>query len=236
MTRWRAWGETSSPGFSWMPTRRRRSTPRSGRTGWGTKACSRAPEPRRSSPPRSASPRSCRAWRSAPTTLWETRTGHYTGERKAGRTPSGSTRRKRRKAMLRQILTYPDPFLSTRALPVKRVDGKLRDLIRDMFETMYASKGIGLAATQVGVGKRVIVVDVSPAVEEEVKPLALVNPEIVEKRGWVEGTGGCLSVPGVEGTVCRAESVVVRGRDEDGDPAPVEGDGRPSPAPRHETD
>jgi len=138
--------------------------------------------------------------------------------------------------MLRPILTYPDPFLSTRALPVQRVDGKIRDLIRDMFETMYASKGIGLAATQVGVGKRVIVVDVSPAVEEEVKPLALVNPEIVEKRGWVEGTEGCLSVPGVEGTVCRAESVVVRGRNEDGDPVTVEAYGLLSRAIQHEID
>ena len=81
-----------------------------------------------------------------------------------------------------------------------------------------------------------IVVDVSPAVEEEVKPLALVNPEIVEKRGWVEGTEGCLSVPGVEGTVGRAESVVVRGRNEDGDPVTFEAYGLLSRAVQHEID
>jgi len=138
--------------------------------------------------------------------------------------------------MRRRILTYPDPFLSTKTLPVESVDGKIRELIRDLFETMYDASGVGLAATQVGVGKRVIVVDVSPAVEEEVKPLALVNPEIVEKWGWVEGTEGCLSVPGVEGMVCRAESVVVRGRNEDGDPVTVEADGLLSRAIQHEID
>jgi len=117
----------------------------------------------------------------------------------------------------RQILTYPEPFLATKALPVRSVDGRIRELVRDMFDSMYESKGIGLAAPQVGVGKRVIVLDISP-VEEEIKPLALVNPEIVGKQGQVEGMEGCLSVPGVEGTVCRYESVTVRGKDENGDP------------------
>jgi peptide deformylase len=137
--------------------------------------------------------------------------------------------------MRRRILTYPDPFLSTIALPVENVDGKIRELIRDMFETMYDAKGVGLAATQVGVGKRVIVVDISPA-EEEAKPLALVNPEVVRKTGQVEGTEGCLSVPGVEGTVCRAESVVVRGKNEHGDPVTVEAQGILSRALQHEID
>jgi peptide deformylase len=137
--------------------------------------------------------------------------------------------------MRRRILTYPDPFLSTIALPVECVDGKIRELIRDMFETMYDAKGVGLAATQVGVGKRVIVVDVSPA-EEEAKPLALVNPEVVRRTGQVEGTEGCLSVPGVEGTVCRAESVVVRGKNEHGDPVTVEAQGILSRALQHEID
>jgi peptide deformylase len=137
--------------------------------------------------------------------------------------------------MRRRILTYPDPFLSTKALPVESVDGKIRELIRDMFETMVDANGVGLAATQVGVGKRVIVVDVSP-VEEEARPLALVNPEIVRKTGRVEGTEGCLSVPGVEGTVCRAESVVVRGKNEHGDPVTVEAQGILSRALQHEID
>src|SRR3972149_4754177 len=198
MTRWRAWGETSSPGFSWTPTRRRRSTPRSGRTGWGTRRSSRSPEARPTPPPRSASPPSCRGWSSAPTTLSQTRTAHYTGGRRAGRTWPVSTRRRRWRTMRRRILTYPDPFLSTKALPVESVDGKIRELIRDMFETMVDAKGVGLAATKVGVGKRVIVVDVSP-VEEEARPLALVNPEVVRKTGQVEGTEGGLSAPGGEG-------------------------------------
>ena len=137
--------------------------------------------------------------------------------------------------MLRPILTYPDPFLSTMSLPVTIVDGKIRELIRDMFETMYAAKGIGLAAPQVGVGKRVIVVDISP-VEETARPLALVNPEIVGKQGKVEGMEGCLSVPGVEGMVCRHESIVLRGLNEQGVPVTLEARGMLSRALQHEID
>ncbi len=137
--------------------------------------------------------------------------------------------------MLRPILTYPDPFLSTKALPVPKVDETVRRLVRDMFETMYASSGVGLAATQVGAGKRVIVVDVSP-VEEGAEPLAVVNPEIVGKQGQVSGVEGCLSVPGVEGTVCRYESVVVQGMNENGDPVVIEASGILSRALQHEID
>ncbi len=137
--------------------------------------------------------------------------------------------------MLRPILTYPDPFLSTKALPVRNVDETIRDLVRDLFETMYAANGVGLAATQVGVGKRVIVVDVSP-VKEGAEPLALVNPEIVSKQGRVDGVEGCLSVPGVEGTVCRYESVTVSGKNERGDPVVVEANGILSRALQHEID
>jgi len=135
----------------------------------------------------------------------------------------------------RQIVTYPEPFLATKALPVRTVDEKIRELVRDMFDTMYASKGIGLAAPQIGVGKRVIVVDISP-VEEKVEPLALVNPEIVEKQGRVEGMEGCLSVPGVEGMVCRYEYVTVRGRNENGDPVTMEASGLMSRVLQHEID
>jgi peptide deformylase len=104
-----------------------------------------------------------------------------------------------------------------------------------MFETMYASNGIGLAAPQIGVGKRVIVVDVSP-VDEEAVPIALVNPEIAGKQGWVEGMEGCLSIPGVEGQVMRHESVVVRGRNESGAPVTVEARGLLARALQHEID
>jgi len=137
--------------------------------------------------------------------------------------------------MLRPILTYPDPFLSTRSLPVTIVDDRIRELVRDMFETMYAANGVGLAAPQVGVGKRVIVVDISP-VEEAAGPVALVNPEIVGKAGWTEGVEGCLSFPGVEGMVCRFESVVLRGMNEQGEPVTVEASGILARALQHEID
>jgi len=137
--------------------------------------------------------------------------------------------------MQRRILTYPDPFLARKAVPVPAVDGKIRELVRDMFETMYAANGIGLAAPQVGVGKRVIVVDISP-LEETAAPIALVNPEVVEKQGQTEGLEGCLSVPGVEGMVCRHESVVVRGWNENGEPVSIEAHGLLSRALQHEID
>jgi len=137
--------------------------------------------------------------------------------------------------MQRRILTYPDPFLSKKAVPVPGVDGKIRELVRDMFETMYASNGIGLAAPQIGVGKRVIVVDISP-VDENAAPVAVVNPEVVWKQGQAEGIEGCLSVPGVEGIVCRPESVVIRGWNENGDPVSIEADGLLSRALQHEID
>ncbi len=137
--------------------------------------------------------------------------------------------------MLRQILTYPDPFLLRKAAPVTRVDDRIRDLVRDLFETMYAASGVGLAAPQVGVGKRVIVVDVSP-VEENVAPLALVNPEVVDRKGLAEGTEGCLSIPGIEGVVPRAESVLVRALDPQGRPVQIRAEGLLGRALQHEID
>jgi peptide deformylase len=104
-----------------------------------------------------------------------------------------------------------------------------------MFETMYAAEGVGLAAPQVGVGKRVIVVDVTP-VDGNVPPMAIVNPVIVERKGNVTGEEGCLSVPGVQGEVCRAETVVVRGLDPEGKPLHVTADGILSRALQHEID
>ena len=137
--------------------------------------------------------------------------------------------------MRREILVYPDPFLARKAVSVAAVDDRIRALIRDMFETMYASEGVGLAATQVGVGKRVVVVDVSP-VDETIAPVAVVNPEIVERKGSVSGEEGCLSVPGVQGEVCRAETVVVRGLDGEGKPLQLQAGGILSRALQHEID
>jgi peptide deformylase len=137
--------------------------------------------------------------------------------------------------MRREILVYPDPFLARKAVPVAAVDDRIRALIRDMFETMYSAEGIGLAATQVGVGKRVIVLDVSP-VDETIPPLAVVNPEIVSRSGSVTGVEGCLSVPGVQGEVIRAETVLVRGLDERGNPLRIQAAGILSRALQHEID
>jgi peptide deformylase len=138
--------------------------------------------------------------------------------------------------MVRDILVYPDPFLARKASPVGKVDERIRDLIGDMFETMYAAEGVGLAATQVGVGRRVIVLDVSP-VDETAAPLALVNPEIVGREGEVTlCMEGCLSVPGVQGEVPRVETVVVRGLTGEGEPVEVRANGILSRALQHEID
>ena len=122
---------------------------------------------------------------------------------------------------LLKILEYPDPRLRTRAQPVAAVDDKIRRLVADMLETMYAAPGVGLAATQVDVHLRVIVMDIS---EEKNQPLALINPEILEKEDIETGEEGCLSVPGVTETVERARRIKVRALDLQG--KPIEFDGR----------
>jgi peptide deformylase len=115
---------------------------------------------------------------------------------------------------LRTILEFPDPRLRTRAEPVTHFDAALGTLIDDMLETMYAAPGIGLAATQVDVHKRLIVIDVS---EEHNQPLVLINPEILEREGEAQTEEGCLSVPGIFDEVKRAAKVRVRSRDRNGE-------------------
>jgi len=137
--------------------------------------------------------------------------------------------------MRREILVYPDPVLARKATPVAVVNDRIRALVRDMFETMYGAEGIGLAAPQIGVGKRVIVLDVSP-VDETVAPVAVVNPEIVSRKGSATAVEGCLSVPGVQGEVCRPETVEVRGLDEQGNPLRIRAAGILSRALQHEID
>jgi peptide deformylase len=114
---------------------------------------------------------------------------------------------------LRTILEFPDPRLRTRAAPVTRFDAELGRLIDDMFETMYAAPGIGLAATQVDVHKRVIVIDVS---KEHDQPVTLINPEIISREGEATTEEGCLSVPGIFDEVKRAARVRVRCHDRKG--------------------
>lgn len=115
---------------------------------------------------------------------------------------------------LLDILHFPDPRLRSKALPVTQVDDAIRTLVDDMLETMYDAPGIGLAATQVNVLKRVVVIDLS---EEKDQPLFLINPEILETRGDEEMEEGCLSVPGVYEVVQRAEWIRVRALNRDGE-------------------
>ncbi len=112
------------------------------------------------------------------------------------------------------ILRYPDPRLHTVARPVLAVDARLRNLAADMFETMYEADGIGLAATQVNVHERLIVIDTSP---ERDQPLVLINPEIIWASDETKiGDEGCLSVPGIYDGVERSTAIRVRARDLDG--------------------
>ncbi|MDR0716156.1 MAG: peptide deformylase [Azoarcus sp.] len=131
------------------------------------------------------------------------------------------------------ILRFPDPRLHVKAAPVEAVDDSIRQLIRDMTETMYEASGVGLAATQVNVHKRIAVVDVS---EDRSGPLVFINAEIVEKLGECNSDEGCLSVPGVRETVRRAEKIKVRGLNGNGEPFELEADGVLAVCIQHELD
>ena len=114
---------------------------------------------------------------------------------------------------LRNILEYPDPRLRTKAAPVTVFDAALGTLIDDMLETMYAAPGIGLAATQVDVHQRVLVIDIS---DERNAPLTIVNPEILVREGQAQSEEGCLSVPGIFDDVKRAAKIRLRAQDKNG--------------------
>ena len=132
-----------------------------------------------------------------------------------------------------RILEFPDPRLRIKAKPVESVDDSLRQLIDDMFETMYDAPGIGLAATQVDVHRRLLVADVS---SEKDDPWVLINPEIVEKDGVEVMEEGCLSVPGYFEEVERADRVKVRYLDRDGNACEDEFDGLLGVCVQHEID
>jgi peptide deformylase len=131
------------------------------------------------------------------------------------------------------ILHYPDARLHTVAKPVKTVDERIRKLVDDMAETMYAAPGIGLAATQVDVHERVIVIDVS---ETHDQLRVFINPEIVAQSGTEESEEGCLSVPGIFDKVVRAERVTVRALDRDGKSFELDADGLLAVCIQHEMD
>lgn len=131
------------------------------------------------------------------------------------------------------ILTFPDARLRQKATPVARVDDEVRQLVDDMLETMYAAPGIGLAAVQVNVPKRVLVIDIS---DEKDRPLCLINPEILEREGEETMQEGCLSVPTFYEDVTRAERVRVRALGRDGEPFEIETDGLLAVCIQHEID
>jgi peptide deformylase len=137
--------------------------------------------------------------------------------------------------MVREILIWPDPGLKKKATPVVKVDESIRALVNDMFETMYAADGVGLAAPQIGVLKNVIVLDTTPR-QPESKPVAMINPQILELEGSTTYTEGCLSIPGEAEDVDRAAVVTVRFLDVDGKQQTVRAEGLLAIAIQHETD
>jgi len=132
------------------------------------------------------------------------------------------------------ILEYPDPRLRTKAQPVTAVDDSIRQLVDDMFETMYAAKGIGLAATQVDVHRRILVADISA---DHTEPRVFINPQVVEREGSIEAEEGCLSVPGIFDTLrTRSEKVRVRALDRDGQAFEIDAEGLLAICIQHEID
>lgn len=146
---------------------------------------------------------------------------------------------------LLHIIKYPDPYLKTKATEVDLSNGvseEVETLISNMVETMYAEAGVGLAAVQVGSDKRIFICDVPTEIDENEKPIqgpnlvAVINPVIVEKEGTQKFDEGCLSVPGINAEVKRAEFVVIEGFDKDGDPIRLEGEGLLAVCFQHEID
>jgi peptide deformylase len=131
------------------------------------------------------------------------------------------------------ILEYPDPRLRIRAEPVTKVDAETKKLIADLFETMYAAPGIGLAATQVNVHRRIIVCDVA---SEGRQPYCLINPEILLAEGKTNAEEGCLSVPEYYDYVDRAARIKVRALDQNGEPYELEAEGMLAVCIQHEMD
>lgn len=132
-----------------------------------------------------------------------------------------------------KILEFPDPRLRTKAAPVTAVDDRIKQLVDDMFETMYAAPGIGLAATQVDVHKQVIVMDLS---EDKTEPRVFINPEILEEHDIGTMQEGCLSVPDIFADVKRAHKVKVRALDRNGDSFELEADELLAVCIQHEMD
>jgi peptide deformylase len=131
------------------------------------------------------------------------------------------------------ILEYPDPRLRTKATPVAVFDEALRRLVDDLLETMYGAKGVGLAASQVDVHKRLLVLDVS---ETRDQPMVLINPQILSAEGRVPGEEGCLSLPGIYDKLERAAQIRVHALDRHGKPFEIDAEGMLAVCIQHEMD
>ena len=131
------------------------------------------------------------------------------------------------------ILIFPDPRLRVQAEPVTQVDDRIRALVGDLFETMYAAPGIGLAATQVNIPLRILVLDLSA---QQNRPLCLINPEILARAGEEQSEEGCLSVPGYYESVTRAARIRVGALDREGHPFELEAEGLLAVCIQHEID
>ena len=130
-----------------------------------------------------------------------------------------------------EIKEYGDPVLREKSLPVKEITPDILNLIKDMAETMYTNSGVGLAAPQVGVSKRIIIID-----EDEEELMVLVNPEIIKSEGEVVDEEGCLSIPGVYSDVKRSLKVTVRALNENGEPIEITKEGLTGRSLQHEID
>jgi peptide deformylase len=138
--------------------------------------------------------------------------------------------------MVRKILKYGEPVLEQKAETVTEFDtAELNEMIADMWETMYAAKGVGLAAPQIGIGKRVSVIDTSVG-EDATKKIVIINPEITFQEGKQTGEEGCLSIPGFREPVSRANKVSVRAQDPSGQEIVLEGEELLARAFQHEID
>ena len=138
--------------------------------------------------------------------------------------------------MVRKILKYGEPILEQAAGPVTEFDTpELHELIADMWETMYASKGVGLAAPQIGIAKRISVIDTSVG-EDESKKVVIINPEVLSKEGSQTGEEGCLSIPGFREPLTRANKVTVRAQNEKGEGVELDGEELLARAFLHEID
>jgi peptide deformylase len=138
--------------------------------------------------------------------------------------------------VIRPILCYPDKRLREPGKPVEKFDVELHALIDDMAETMYAAPGVGLAAPQIGVSKRLFIIDVATDEDEPSDLRVFINPEIVATEGATSFNEGCLSFPGIREDIDRAERVTVRALDKDGKPFELEAEGLLAIAIQHEND